>query len=259
MSWPAAGSRAERARIAAAVITGALLTGLLATGCAVAPAGRPHARVTACIQAGTSALRHHLTLTSLPAACQGLSTAELSYAADAAAAVVASTGTVRGKILMRARRRELSPLVPHLAAQALPRGRPAAAASGAGGPPARLAALAAWLLTLGLGLWLMAGWLTRAMLRRPAGRGWSRLRMNLCHLGLALAGLLSWVSYLLTGLPALAWLACVLLLPVAGLGMALLFLRLPGRRPRSALAVAAHVAVAVVAMLLTLLAAVSAG
>lgn len=254
MSWPAAGSRAGRARITAAV-----LAGLLAAGCAAGPAGRPPARLAACIQAGTNALRHHITLTSLPAACQGLSPAGLSYAAGAAAAAVASTGTLRGKILMRARRRELSPLVPHLAAQTLPRGQPPAAASGAGGPPARLAALAAWLVTVGLGLWLMAGWLTRAMLRRPAGRGWSRLRMNLCHLALALAGLLSWVSYLLTGLPALAWLACVLLLPVAGLGMALLFLRLPGRRPRSALAVAAHVAVAVVAMLLTLLAAVSAG
>lgn len=254
MSWPAAGSRAGRARIAAAV-----LAGLLATGCAAGPAGRPPVRVAACIQAGTNALRHHITLTALPAACQGLSPAGLSYAAEAAAAAAASSGPLRGKILMRARRRELSPLVPHLAAQALPRSQPAAAVSGAGGPPARLAALAAWLVTAGLGLWLMAGWLTRAMLRRPAGRGWSRLRMNLYHLGLALAGLLSWVSYLLTGLPALAWLACVLLLPVAGLGMALLFLRLPGRRPRSALAVAAHVAVAVVAMLLSLLAAVSAG
>ena len=49
------------------------------------------------------------------------------------------------------------------------------------------------------------------------------------HFGLAVAGLLVWGAYLATGLAAAAWAACLLLLPVAGLGMALLILWLPER------------------------------
>jgi len=45
----------------------------------------------------------------------------------------------------------------------------------------------------------------------------------LAHFGLAVAGLLAWIVYLATGLTGLAWVACVFLLPVAGLGMALVF------------------------------------
>jgi hypothetical protein len=52
---------------------------------------------------------------------------------------------------------------------------------------------------------------------------------GLLHFGLAVAGLLAWGAYLATGLTAAAWVGCVLLLPVAGLGMALVSLWLPER------------------------------
>ena len=61
------------------------------------------------------------------------------------------------------------------------------------------------------------------------------------HFGLAVAGLLVWGAYLATGLAAAAWAACVLLLPVAGLGMALVSLWLPERSLAAATAPAATV------------------
>ena len=46
--------------------------------------------------------------------------------------------------------------------------------------------------------------------------------MALGHAGLAIGGLTCWLSYLVTGQPAFAWLALCVLLPVAGLGIATL-------------------------------------
>jgi hypothetical protein len=242
-----------------------------------------------CVQVGITALRHQLTLTSLPAACRGLTPAQLNLAADTATATV--VGALRGKRLARARKRELRPLLPPLGpivrAQ---RSQPvtAPAASPASGPPAGLVALAAWLITVGLGLTMMARWIARGGFHHPrAGRARSWPVMNLAHLGLAVAGLVTWVIYLMTGLAGLAWTACVLLMPVAGLGMSLLLLRQPERatataavsparagslpagtaaipagpgpepaRHPPALVIAAHVAFAVATILFTLLAAV---
>jgi hypothetical protein len=96
--------------------------------------------------------------------------------------------------------------------------------------------------------------------------------------GAVLAGLLAWSAYLATGLAAAAWAGCVLLLPVAGLGMALMSLWLPERllvgataaaaqaapagpgaaRHPPALIVAAHGVFAVATILFALLAAVGA-
>jgi hypothetical protein len=162
------------------------------------------------------------------------------------------------------------------------------------GPPSRralgLAALAAWLVTVGLGVSMMARWITRT--RRHGtqlGRGRGPV-LNFTHFGLALTGLLSWISYLATGVTGLAWAACGLLLLVASLGMTLIFLA-PARRPVTslptalagpalapattaatarrgddppgrhppALVVAAHVAAASITILLAVLAAIGSG
>ena len=56
------------------------------------------------------------------------------------------------------------------------------------------------------------------------------------HFGLALTGLVVWISFLATGVTGLAWAACGLLLPVAGLGMSLVFLA-PDRRASTSLTV----------------------
>ena len=58
--------------------------------------------------------------------------------------------------------------------------------------------------------------------------------LNFTHFGLALTGLLVWISYLATGVTGLAWAACGLLIPVAGLGMSLVFLA-PARSPFTSL------------------------
>ena len=240
----------------AGAVAAGLLAGLLAAGCVAAPASPQQATVHACTRFGVSALRHHVTVTSLPAACQGL-TRRQRYAA-AAAAVRTLAGAMHGKTLRRARMRELSPLLPPLASAARQAGRPAVSGPAGGGPglPLGLAALAAWLVTAGLGVLLMARWLTRGGLRRLSR---ARVAMNLAHLGLSLAGLAAWAGYLVTGAAALAWAGCAALMPVTGLGMSLLLLRTPWRRRLPAFTVAAHVTLAVVTLLLVLLAAVGSG
>jgi hypothetical protein len=121
---------------------------------------------------------------------------------------------------------------------------------------------------------MMARWVTRAW-RRRAGRGPARPApvLNLAHLSLALASLLAWIGYLATGVTGLAWAGCTLLLPVAGLGMALVF-RAPAATPATAravtpavtraagpgvLTVAAHITAASLTILLAVLAAIGAG
>ncbi|HVT70644.1 MAG TPA: hypothetical protein VHF26_23055, partial [Trebonia sp.] len=94
--------------------------------------------------------------------------------------------------------------------------------------------------------------------------------------GAGLLGLVLWAAFMLTGWAALAWVSLVLLAPVAGAGMAVLALGLPGpgravrrspdagragavRRGRTpVLVIAAHGLFAAVALLLVLLAAIGA-
>ena len=148
-------------------------------------------------------------------------------------------------------------------------------------PPSRaalsLAALISWLITVGLGVSMMARWITRT--RRPGtlarhGRGPA---LNFTHLGLAVTGLLAWISYLATGLAALAWVGCGLLLAAASLGMTLVFLAPaatagatgpaddppPDDPPRAGrppiVIIAAHITAACITILLATLAAIGSG
>jgi hypothetical protein len=124
----------------------------------------------------------------------------------------------------------------------------------------------------------MARWVHRPASARDGGRA---PVLNYTHFGLAMAGLLTWAGYLASGVTALAWAACGLLLPVAGLGMSLVFLG-PARdaatapditglspaelsidgpaAPRpGALVIAAHIAAAAITILLAVLAAAGSG
>jgi hypothetical protein len=217
------GSKAGRFSWAmkASVAAGVMLAGLLAAGCTHGTASARRASVASCTRFSLSALKRHVTVTSLPAACQGLTKAQVNFAADSA--LDAIIGTVHGKVRMRARVLELSPLLVHLVNTApAQRGPPAASASSAArasGPPLALVALATWLITVGLGFVMLARWVTRGGLRRTrVGQAGYAPAMNVAHLGLAMAGLVTWTIYLVTGLTSLAWIACALLLPVAGLG-----------------------------------------
>jgi hypothetical protein len=214
-----------------------MATGLVlawaATGCAGSPAATGGSPVT-CYQAAARAIQRHVTLTAVPAACRGLSQVDVNVAVTRALRDAAAG--VRGKVRQRQVIARDSPYVDGLiravagpgsatgTATPLPPGGRAATASGSPSrsAPSRstlsLAALAAWLVTVGLGLTMMARWITRSPRpRRGAG-------LNFAHLGLALAGLVVWISYLGTDLTGLAWVGCGLLLAVASLGMTLVFL-----------------------------------
>jgi hypothetical protein len=211
-----------------------MLAGLLAAGCARGPAGPQRPSVESCAEFGISAIQHHVTVTSLPAACRGLSRAQVNLAVGQA--LYAMTSNVHGKAHRRARARELSPLLGKLvttvpAQRSLPP-PPAPAGGQASGPSLGFAALISWLITVGLGSWMMARWITRGGFRRARlSKAGLPPSLIFTHFGLAVAGLLAWSAYLATGLAAPAWAGCVLLLPVAGLGMALVSLWLPERSP----------------------------
>jgi hypothetical protein len=273
--------RRNRAIRAAA---GVILAGLLAAGCGHGPAAPAGPSVQSCASFGINAIEHHVTVTSLPAACRGLTRAQVNYAVGRA--IYAMTATVHGKARRRALTLKLSPLLAHLVstvpAQSGQAPVPAPAAGRASGPSLGLAALISWLITVGLGAWMMTRWVARGGFRR--GRRDDAVlppSVTFAHFGLALAGLLAWIAYLATGLAGLAWAACGLLLPAAALGMTLVFLG-PARdaatapditglsaaelsfdepaTPRlGALVIAAHIAAASITILLAVLAAIGSG
>ena len=287
--FPAAAGAGRRNHATKMVVTGLVLAGL-AAGCSSQPSV-PRGSVSSCYQFGVEAIRRHVTVTAVPAACQGLSRLDVNMAVDRA--LRAAAAGVRGKSRQRQLIARDSPYLAVLI-HAVPAPGQSAVAVPQSGPPSRaafsLAALAAWLVTVGLGVSMMARWITRAR-RRGAQPGHGRRPiLNFTHFGLALTGLLAWISYLVTGVTGLAWAACGLLIPVVGLGMTLVFLAParspvtslpiaragptapattatavrpeddppPARRP-PALVVAAHIAAASITILLAVLAAIGSG
>jgi hypothetical protein len=259
------GNPAAAVSVTAAVL---VLAALGAAGCSRQPAAS-RASVESCTQFGMAAIRQHVTVTTLPPACRGLTAAQVESAVGTA---LRSAGAgVRGKAQRRARVASASHYLAHLfVAVPAPRGggEPQAAAA-----PARwisrtalgLTALCTWLVTLAIGLGMMARWVLRARARGgPARRSRRPPALNFAHLGLAVASLLIWIAYLATGLAWLAWAAVGLLPLVTGLGMALVFLPVrpggppPGRRMPVA-AIGAHVIFATATILFALLAAIGTG
>jgi hypothetical protein len=120
--------------------------------------------------------------------------------------------------------------------------------------------------------WMLRAWVSWGGNRRPRTGSLSvPPAVIFGHFTLAATGLLVWIIYLATGWAAVAWTAVALLLPVAGLGMAMVTIGLPGeraaavtagpapvRRPLSALVVVGHGLLAVGTILLVLLAALAA-
>jgi hypothetical protein len=183
--------------------------------------------VESCVQFGIAAIRHHVTVTSLPPACRGLTGAQVDFAVGSALRSAAIGA--RGKVRQRERIGKASHYLEHLVVSVpAQRGEPQVLA-----PAARqisrttlgLIALFTWLITVALGLWMMILWVLRSRARHPpVGRLRRPPALNLAHLGLASASLLTWIAYLATGMTGLAWTASALLPLVAGLGMTLVFL-----------------------------------
>jgi len=211
----------------------------LAAGCSHQSAGPQRASVESCIQFGISAIKHHVTVTSVPAACQGLTRAQVNFAVGSALHVMAIGPG--GKVGQRKRVAKFSPFLAHLAAS-VPEQRSQPPVSAPAAQPTQpasrttlgLVALVTWLITVGLGSAMTVRWIARGGFRRArAGHAQVRPTMIVAHFGLAVTGLLAWIVYLVTGLTSVAWTASGLLLPVIGLGMAMLILSLPERSLRA--------------------------
>ena len=265
------------------VVTGMVLA-WIAAGCSSPSAATGGA--TSCYAFAARAIQRHVTVTAMPAACQGLSKVEVNVAVSRAlrAAAAGVHGKVRQRQVIARDTRYVAGLIRAVPASGPPAAvaspsRPPAGPSVAASPPRPpsrealgLAALVSWLVTVGLGVSMMARWITGAL--RPCNRPGHGQRpvLNLAHFGLALTGLLAWISYLATGVTGLAWAACGLLLAVASLGVTLVFLGpastatgpRPGNGPAPAgqprvFIVAAHITVACVTILLATLAAIGTG
>jgi hypothetical protein len=101
-----------------------------------------------------------------------------------------------------------------------------------------IAALVAWVITALGGFVLLGRWITRGGLRQQRN-GTTRFPAGVVfgHFGLAAAGLLVWIAYLLLDSDRLAWIGFAVLVPVAVLGFTLLARWSAGRRYRSAVEV----------------------
>jgi hypothetical protein len=196
--------------------------------------------VPACTTAAVQALEHHVTLTTLPGPCRGLSRAHLNLALGRAIYEVAGAGQHKAAWRHRAAAAEagLARLIKSLPQPAvhprpIPPPPPPAVASRWG---TGLAALATWLLTMGIGAFMLVPWIRRRGLHPPrAARRPLGPVVTLGHASAAGAGLLTWLAYLVTGWTGLGWLAVGILVAVIGLGMATLTLwtaQASGPRPR---------------------------
>lgn len=91
-----------------------------------------------------------------------------------------------------------------------------------------VATLITWLLTAGLGSYMLRTWIARGGLRRPPARSNGLPPAVIFgHFGLAVTGLMVWIGYLATGWAPLAWSAACLLMPVVGLGISMVTLWTP--------------------------------
>ena len=247
--------------VVALAAAGLVLAVFGVTGCSSQPDARQPS-VEACTQFAIAAIRNHVTVTTLPAACRGLTPAQIDSAASTALST-ADAG-VRNKALKRQRIVAASHFIePMFVAVPAQRSEPQASSPAAGGinrTALSLAALCAWLVTVALGLAMMARWVLRSRARHAPG---SRFRrppvLNFAHLGLAGAGLLIWIAYLATGLTGLAWTATALLTVVIGLGMTLVFFLPSQSRHPSVVVTGAHIVFATATFLFVFLTAIGTG
>jgi hypothetical protein len=97
------------------------------------------------------------------------------------------------------------------------------------------AALISWVITAGGGFTLLAVWLRNGGMQQKDQPG-RRIRpqLILSHFGLAATGLVVWIIYVAADSDVLAWIAFVILLPVAGLGFTMFALWLQRRQAATA-------------------------
>ena len=195
----------------------------------------------ACVAYAYTAIERHHVITATPAACRGLSRAEVSQAARIA---IGMTVTSRTKSARRKQEGAAIPWVRAMITSPVPASGPAASAAtahpsagtpvdglglgGVGEPAAKVGALLAWLATAASGSLVLVRWLLAggSPLRRTTTAAPPAVILG--HVGAGALGLVLWVSFMLSGAVALAWTALAILAPVSGLGMTVLLLGLPG-------------------------------
>ena len=101
-----------------------------------------------------------------------------------------------------------------------------------------IAALVTWLITAVGGFYLLYTWISNGGPRKPSSSHFPPA-LIFGHFALAAIGLVLWIIYLIVDSDALAWIAFVLLLPVALLGYTMFFRWLPTYRNRTTEAPAA--------------------
>jgi hypothetical protein len=95
-----------------------------------------------------------------------------------------------------------------------------------------IAALVTWLITALGGFYLLYTWISNGGPRKPSASHFPPA-LIFGHFALAAIGLVLWIVYLIVDNDALAWVAFVLLLPVALLGYTMFFRWLPTYRKRA--------------------------
>lgn len=98
-----------------------------------------------------------------------------------------------------------------------------------------IATLATWLLTVGIGACMLRAWIARGgpLTQRARADGLPPMVIY-AHAILATTGLVVWISYVVTRVVALAWCGAGLLMPVAGLGVAMVTVWTPYPGPHPA-------------------------
>jgi hypothetical protein len=108
-------------------------------------------------------------------------------------------------------------------------------------PALGLATLVTWLLTAGLGAFMLSRLIASGGLRQQREtRGGLSPKVLFGHFSLAGTGLAVWACYVATGWVALAWSAIGLLMPAVGLGISTVILWTPYPRPARAAGAARH-------------------
>ena len=215
----------------AALLAPALVLAAFAAlaGCSSGPPAPYQASVSACYAFAVQALDRHVTVTSVPRACSGLSHEQINLVVERAVRdVIGPQPKAKGRRLAHKEAAYLAYLVTVAPPPSAPAPPVAAPAGRPAGRPLDLGALGAWVVTVAAGARLAAGWLVGGGLRRGYRRAAGVPRLVIAgHLTFAVAGLGIWIGFVATRAAALAWVAVGVILSVAGLGMATLVGGLP--------------------------------
>ena len=211
-----------------------LVAALLVSACSAATAVQATAErppsVDGCYAFAVAALRQHAVIGRRPAACAGVTQAQVNQVVGRAVrTVVGPHPKAVERRLATADSRYLGNLVRSV--------RPPSAAPAEGALPTasgqlsvRLAALAAWLATAIPGAYLLTGWLARDGRRRLIRKPGVPSAVPIGHAALAITGLLIWIAFTVSHAAALAWADVGVTWVLAGLGMATLLAASPAQR-----------------------------